>query len=218
MTTTNGTRAAIYARVSTTDQTCENQLLELRRYVEACGWTATEYVDHGVSGSKDRRPALDDLMADAKRRKVDVVICWKLDRFGRSLTHLVNAIQSLTDTGVRISEPRRGHQYADRHRAADAGHPCELRRVRARPTEGTCAPRIGPRPAQWSEARTEARANRDRRPAPRRRTVSARGGKGARRARIAGSQRAATGVWKSPRAGRIRILRKTPRRDDVVGV
>jgi len=94
-------RAALYARVSTTDQTCENQLIELRRYVQARGWTAAaEYIDHGISGSKDRRPALDRLMADAKRRKVDVVVCWKLDRFGRSLAHLVNAIQTLTDVGV----------------------------------------------------------------------------------------------------------------------
>ena len=52
-------RVAIYARVSTTDQTPENQLLELRRYAEARGWEATEYVDTGVSGSKDRRPALE---------------------------------------------------------------------------------------------------------------------------------------------------------------
>jgi DNA invertase Pin-like site-specific DNA recombinase len=98
MTTT--TRAAIYARVSTNDQTCENQLLELRRYCEARGWQATEYVDTGISGAKDRRPALDQLMTDAKRRKLDVVVCWKLDRFGRSLAHLVNAIQALTDAGV----------------------------------------------------------------------------------------------------------------------
>ncbi len=62
-------RAAIYARVSTLDQEPENQLIELRRYVEARGWTAVEYVDKGVSGSKDRRPALDALIKDAKRRK-----------------------------------------------------------------------------------------------------------------------------------------------------
>jgi putative DNA-invertase from lambdoid prophage Rac len=98
MTTT--TRAAIYARVSTSDQTCENQLLELRRYCEARGWQPTEYVDTGISGAKDRRPALDQLMTDAKRRKLDVVVCWKLDRFGRSLAHLINAIQTLTDAGV----------------------------------------------------------------------------------------------------------------------
>jgi putative DNA-invertase from lambdoid prophage Rac len=94
------TRAAIYARASTSDQTCENQLLELRRYSEARHWQPIEYVDTGVSGAKDRRPALDQLMTDAKRRKLDVVVCWKLDRFGRSLAHLINAIQTLTDSGV----------------------------------------------------------------------------------------------------------------------
>lgn len=57
--TPNGTRAAIYARVSTTDQTCENQLLELHRYAAARGWTGADYVDQGISGAKDRRPALD---------------------------------------------------------------------------------------------------------------------------------------------------------------
>jgi Resolvase, N terminal domain len=55
---------ALYARVSTHDQTCENQLLELRRYAEARGWQTVEYIDHAVSGSKDRRPALDQLTAD----------------------------------------------------------------------------------------------------------------------------------------------------------
>jgi DNA invertase Pin-like site-specific DNA recombinase len=60
-------RAAIYARVSTFDQEPENQLAELRRYVEARAWSATEYVDRGVSGAKDRRPALDDVIRDAKR-------------------------------------------------------------------------------------------------------------------------------------------------------
>jgi DNA invertase Pin-like site-specific DNA recombinase len=58
-------RAAVYARVSTVDQEPENQLRELRRYVGARGWTAVEYVDHGISGAKDRRPALDQLLADA---------------------------------------------------------------------------------------------------------------------------------------------------------
>jgi DNA invertase Pin-like site-specific DNA recombinase len=93
-------RAALYARVSTHDQTCENQLLELRRYCEARGWTTTEYVDIGVSGAKDRRPALDRLMADASARHVDVVVCWRLDRFGRNLRHLVTAIEELATAGV----------------------------------------------------------------------------------------------------------------------
>jgi DNA invertase Pin-like site-specific DNA recombinase len=82
-------RVAVYARVSTLEQRTENQLLELRRYVEARGWTATEYVDQGVSGAKDRRPALDQLTADVRRHKVDAVIAWRLDRLGRNLRHLV---------------------------------------------------------------------------------------------------------------------------------
>ncbi len=93
-------RAAVYARVSTVEQSCDNQLLELRRYVQARGWTAVEYVDRGVSGAKDRRPALDQLMADAASRRIDVVVCWRLDRFGRNLRHLVVAIEELTAAGV----------------------------------------------------------------------------------------------------------------------
>ena len=69
-------RGAIYARVSTLDQEPENQLAELRRYVAARSWpAAVEYVDHGVSGAKDRRPALDRLIADAKRRRFDTCSC-----------------------------------------------------------------------------------------------------------------------------------------------
>jgi DNA invertase Pin-like site-specific DNA recombinase len=98
MTTT--TRAAIYARVSTSDQTCENQLLELRRYCEARGWTGTEFVDTGVSGAKDRRPALDALLKDAKRRRFDVLVCWRLDRLGRNLGHLVTLLEDLHSVGV----------------------------------------------------------------------------------------------------------------------
>src|SRR5204863_9511508 len=82
-------RVAVYARVSTLDQTAENQLIELRRYVSARGWTAVEYVDHGVSGAKDRRPALDHLTAAVRRHQVDAVVCWRLDRLGRNLRHLV---------------------------------------------------------------------------------------------------------------------------------
>jgi len=93
-------RAAIYARVSTADQTCENQLIDLRRYCAARGWDATEYVDTGVSGAKDRRPALDQLVTDARRRKVDTVVVWRLDRFGRNLRHLITAIEELNAAGV----------------------------------------------------------------------------------------------------------------------
>ena len=93
-------RAAIYARVSTVDQEPENQLQELRRYVQARGWTAVEYVDRGVSGAKDRRPALDALVTGARRRRFDVLVCWRLDRLGRNLKHLITLLDELQALGV----------------------------------------------------------------------------------------------------------------------
>lgn len=92
--------AAVYARVSTTEQTCENQLLELRRYADARGWQTIEYVDHAVSGAKDRRPALDQLTADVRRHKVGAVVCWRLDRLGRNLRHLVLLLDEWQARGV----------------------------------------------------------------------------------------------------------------------
>jgi DNA invertase Pin-like site-specific DNA recombinase len=96
----NAHRVAAYARVSTLDQDPENQLQELRRYCEARGWTAVEYVDRGVSGAKDKRPALDGLLKDAKRRRFDVLVCWRLDRLGRNLRHLVTMLEDLHSVGV----------------------------------------------------------------------------------------------------------------------
>jgi putative DNA-invertase from lambdoid prophage Rac len=93
-------KAALYGRVSTFDQEPENQLQELRRYVEARGWTSTEYVDRGVSGAKERRPALDQLLVDARRRRFDVVVCWRLDRLGRNLKHLITLLEELAALGV----------------------------------------------------------------------------------------------------------------------
>ena len=92
-------RAAIYVRVSTLDQNTENQAIELRRYVESRGWTAIEYRDAGISGTKDRRPALDQLVSDAKRRAFDVLVVWRLDRLGRNLRHLVTLIDELNAVG-----------------------------------------------------------------------------------------------------------------------
>ena len=100
MSPTTPQRAAIYARVSTLDQEPENQLAELRQYATARGWTATEYVDHGVSGAKERRPALDQVIADARRRRFDVLVCWRLDRLGRNLKHLVTLLDELQALGV----------------------------------------------------------------------------------------------------------------------
>jgi DNA invertase Pin-like site-specific DNA recombinase len=93
-------KCAIYARVSTVDQEPENQLQELRRYAQARGWSAVEYVDRGVSGAKDRRPALDQMLGDAKRRKFDVVVCWRLDRLGRNLKHLITLLEDLHALGI----------------------------------------------------------------------------------------------------------------------
>ena len=93
-------KVAVYARVSTHDQTAENQLLELRRYVGARGWTAVEYVDTGVSGAKDRRPALDQLVADVRCHRVQGVVCWRLDRLGRNLRHLVMLLDDWHSRGM----------------------------------------------------------------------------------------------------------------------
>ena len=77
------------------------QLRELREYAARRGWQVVEvYTDAGVSGARDSRPALNRLMADACRRKFDSVLVWKLDRFGRSLRHLINALAELEALGV----------------------------------------------------------------------------------------------------------------------
>jgi len=77
------------------------QLTELRQYASRREWEIFgEYVDCGVSGSRDSRPELNRLMADAHRRHFDILLCWKVDRFGRSLKHLVNALADLDSYGV----------------------------------------------------------------------------------------------------------------------
>jgi DNA invertase Pin-like site-specific DNA recombinase len=93
-------KAAIYARVSTFDQEPENQLRELRRYVESRRWTAIEFVDKGVSGARESRPALDQLMKAARRRTFDTLLVWRLDRLGRNLRHLIMLLDELTALGV----------------------------------------------------------------------------------------------------------------------
>ena len=95
-------RAAIYARVSTTDkgQDPELQLKPLRDYCKARSWTIVEEFTDYCSGAKDTRPRLDELMTAARRRSIDCVAVWKLDRFGRSLKHLVTALDELKSLGV----------------------------------------------------------------------------------------------------------------------
>jgi DNA invertase Pin-like site-specific DNA recombinase len=96
-------RAALYARVSTTGhgQDVGLQLDELRAVAEQRGWrVVAEHVDEGVSGTRDRRPALDRLMADVRARRVDLVAVWRFDRFARSTRHMVVALDEFRDLGV----------------------------------------------------------------------------------------------------------------------
>ncbi len=99
------TRAAIYARVSTISngQSPEMQLRELREHCQRRGWQiAGEYVDVGISGVKDKRPQLDRLMSDAHRRRFDVVAVWKFDRFARSVSHLLRALDTFRVLGIEF--------------------------------------------------------------------------------------------------------------------
>jgi len=93
-------RVAIYARVSTTDQTLDPQLDVLRRHAHARGWEHSEFTDHGHSGKKSSRPGLDALLTAARRREVDAIAVVKLDRLGRSLVHLLAILGELEDLGV----------------------------------------------------------------------------------------------------------------------
>jgi DNA invertase Pin-like site-specific DNA recombinase len=79
------------------------QLRELREYVERRGWTlAGEYVDEGISGAKDSRPQLNRLMEDAHKRKFDAVVVWKFDRFARSVSHLLRALETFKAQGIEF--------------------------------------------------------------------------------------------------------------------
>jgi DNA invertase Pin-like site-specific DNA recombinase len=96
-------RIGLYARVSTTDQDCSQQLRDLRDYAAARRWQVQgEYVDHAVSGTKDSRPAMNRLLEAARRRAIDAVVCWKIDRWGRSMPHFVSSVQELRSLGVRF--------------------------------------------------------------------------------------------------------------------
>lgn len=96
-------RAAIYARVSTVDQHVDMQVVEIERLIQAKGWVARgPYVDHGAGGGTMHRAALRRLMDDARARRFDVVVAWRLDRLGRSLRDLVLLLDDLERFGVRV--------------------------------------------------------------------------------------------------------------------
>ena len=97
------TRAVLYARVSTVDQNCATQLLDLRQLAEQRGLEIVEtYVDHGISGTRARRPGLDKLMADAARHRFDIVVVWAFDRLARSVRHLLATLDELNRLGIEF--------------------------------------------------------------------------------------------------------------------
>jgi len=95
-------KVAIYCRVSTEDQHPENQVISLTKYAQDRGFEIYDtYVDR-ASGSKDSRPGLNGLMIDARQKKFDAVLVWKLDRLGRSLQHLIQVISEWKNLGIQF--------------------------------------------------------------------------------------------------------------------
>jgi DNA invertase Pin-like site-specific DNA recombinase len=100
-------RVAIYLRVSTVDQHPETQGIELRQFAKQRGYEIVhEYVDHGISGTKVRRPALDQLLKDANRHKFDAVLVWSSDRLARSTKHFLQVLDDLSELGIQFLSQR----------------------------------------------------------------------------------------------------------------
>jgi len=96
-------KIAIYARISTKEQSPDSQLFALRDYSKARKWDVfKEYVDIGISGAKQMRPALNQMMEDARKRRFDCVLVFKLDRLGRSLSHLVHSLEEFQNLGIHF--------------------------------------------------------------------------------------------------------------------
>src|ERR1019366_7911776 len=96
-------RTAIYARVSTTGQSCDLQLRDLRTYCAARKFTIfREYIDEGESGAKDSRPELNSLIADARKRRFDAILVWRFARFARSTKHLLLALEEFRSLGIQF--------------------------------------------------------------------------------------------------------------------
>ena len=113
---------ALYARVSTLDQNCDVQLEELRRYASKRFASYHEYTDAGVSGVQRHRPQLDNLMKDARKRRFDVVLVWKFDRFARSLKHLIESLDEFSALGIDFVSMTRGNRHHDPRRTAVIPH------------------------------------------------------------------------------------------------
>ena len=104
-------KVVIYTRVSTLDQTIDNQLIELRDHCSRMGWEIVkEYADEGLSGtlSRDKRPALNSLIKDAFLKKFDVIIGWDVSRFGRSMKEFVHFLSDMDDKGIGVVAVKNG--------------------------------------------------------------------------------------------------------------
>ena len=111
-------RAAIYTRVSTADQNSELQLREIRDHASRQGWEIVDIYHDVISGAKANRPGLSRLMAEARARKFDTLLVWKLDRFGRSLVDCLNNIRILEDSGIRFIAVTQGLDTDQRNPAS----------------------------------------------------------------------------------------------------
>jgi len=96
------TRTAIYTRVSTADQSCAGQEHELKDYIENRRWKLEQVYSDRISGVKSSRPALDQMLADAKKRKFDRLLVWRIDRLGRSVSHLLDVLETLRALGIEF--------------------------------------------------------------------------------------------------------------------
>lgn len=107
-------RVAIYARVSTSNkgQDVELQLRELRELAQRMGWAVTEFVDEGISGRKESRPAFDQMMQRVRQRRFEIVCVWRLDRLSRGLRHAVNVLSEFKDLGVEFVSVRDGLNFS----------------------------------------------------------------------------------------------------------
>ena len=93
-------RVGVYARVSCTDQNVETQLVALREYCQRMGYKATEFIDSGFSGKNDKRPAFEKMLSDMRSGKLETIVCYKLDRIGRSLKHLLNLFEEFENRKI----------------------------------------------------------------------------------------------------------------------
>jgi DNA invertase Pin-like site-specific DNA recombinase len=123
-------RVALYLRVSTGEQTVENQEAALRSVARARGWNVVEtYRDEGISGAKgrDKRSAFDRMLKNAARRKFDLVAAWSVDRLGRSLADLATFMADMEVYGVGLFIDKQGGRHYDAYRPGDAANGRRLR-------------------------------------------------------------------------------------------